>query len=652
MKLSTSTITKEFVIDDGKIKQVLITNLLTGAVIDIAAPQEFVLHYVDKRLFSNSICTVPMQKCKIESVEGSTINLSYASEVGSWKFKYTNAVEGGVIKAYLEYDCTNKDVFIDSVQFFDYPIESGKFIWSRPMPKIKSTIRTYFTMLGQPVYYNSFFTGIEFVAADNMLSGGNISLKYYVGRKISELGKDYTPHNAVIGAAVGITMTAHKTSFFEYVATFARPKRFRIQYNSWYDNMLDITHENIEQSFRAIYQGFKSHGLRDIDCYVVDDGWVDYKKSALWALNDNFADGFDKELKLTKELGSTFGIWFGPRGGYSQAFGFASRMAKAGYPRNNRGLEICCGAPNYISALCDRMADFMVKYNVTYFKIDGFAIRPCRNRNHNHPVGGYQDLYFYTFQWEEWAKGFDKLRAVNQDVFLNITSHSNCSPWALKYADAVWLNNATDMAYEGEGGDLDQCLNYRDGRYYDFANVRQLQFPNSHIYNHEPCYATRNYNPPLPSKSHKTVVYTDKQFEQYLYMCMMRGTGFIELYYTPSMFNDAKWDINTKVLKWAEDNFDKLSQSIYFGGVPKSGEVYGYIAYNNNKGYIAIRNPKSSAQKYSLDVQKFTHEDGAIAYNSYYANGDNPIKYMANGSVIDFTLKPYEMAILEFEYKR
>lgn len=648
MRIETDRISKEFTFKKNIVNSVKINNLLTKTFVEIDEPNEFILNYVVKGFLKTVIKSIEMRNCKLIEAKDGVMSFEYADESGNWNFTYKNIADGNVIKAYLDYSCDNKDVFIDSIEFFAYSVDFSKFNWSRKITKSTSTIDIYYTQLGQPVYYNTFFTGVEFTAADNQIINDRLSLKYYVGRKLSEL-HDYIPHNAVIGSALGDSYEAHRTSFFEYVDTFARPKRFRIQFNSWYDNMLDITHENIEESFIAIHDNFKAHGLRDIDCYVVDDGWVDYKKSELWAFNDKFCDGFDKEKALTEKLNSTFGVWFGPRGGYTEAGRFARALTKIGYKINRSANEICCGQPQYAEALCNKMGDFMKRYNVTYFKIDGFAKKPCRNKNHNHPVGGFKDMYFYTFQWEEWIKGFEKMRAINNDVFLNITSHSNCSPWALKYSDSVWINNAADMYYEGQGGNLDQCLNYRDGRYQDFSDVRMLQFPNAYIYNHEPCYATRNYNPPLPSKQHKTVVYTDKEFEQYLYMCMMRGTGFIELYYTPSMFNDAKWDINTKVLTWAENNFDILSQSKFFGGVPKNGDVYGYIAYNNGKGYLAIRNPKNTDDSFILSLADYTHNNGKFKCQDFYNNKEGA-RYKVVDNKIKFDLSSFEMAIISFEY--
>lgn len=647
MIIETDRLIKEYLIDD-KVNQVIYTNKLSGNRYVVNNPEEFIVGFNMRRFFTK-IEYIKMSDCKFVNCKDNILNFSYQDCLSrEWKFQLENTIIGSSISMCLTTKCVDESVVIDSVEYYKYPIDKSKFNWSRTVNSEFMHIPTYWASLGQPVYYDGFFCGVEFPTSDNMITGNSISCKIYHGVEIGA-AKSYRAWSAVFGAAIAADMEGSKKSFFEYVDTFARPKRFRIQYNSWYDNMLEINNDNLRESFSAVHEGFKNSGLRDIDCYVVDDGWVDYLKADFWAFNNKFPNGF-KEISdfVQNELKSEFGVWVGPRGGYSQTMLYALNLATIGYPMCKQSFDICAANPKYINDLADKMISFVQDNNVSYFKIDGFCARPCRNKNHGHPVGGYQDLYYYTFVWESWYKAFDRIRSVREDVFLNATSYSNLSAWALRWADSIWMNNANDMAYEGEGNNLAQCLNYRDGRYYNLFDDRQLQFPNAYIYNHEPCYATRNFNPPLPSKSHKTVRYTDEEFRQYLMMCMMRGTGFIELYYTPSMLDEGdKWKINAEVMKWAEDNFDILSHSIYFGGKPKDGRIYGYIASNNKTCYIAIRNPKNAKSEYELNVKQYNHrtEQYNISCELGVLGG---ITNIADG--LKFNLEPYEMKIIKLSY--
>lgn len=639
LKIENGKVRKSVFIETDKLHAQELENKLTGKIRKDDKYEEFVISYRFNQLYSETLAS---SECTL-SLKGNTLTFNANKSTLLWRIDVTYSFDENVIRKTMQIRCEN-DILLDWVDMGGESVQEGLFQWSAPIPEKRVHIPAYITATGQPVYYDEFFYGLEFPTADNRIKEDRVSAKYYIGKKLSDFDGCFQTHGFIVGASSGSEMRDYRKSFLEYVYTFARPFRFRVQFNSWYDHMLDIDEEKIETSFKQVAQGLKSVGYRDLDCYVVDDGWVDYKKSEFWAFNKKFPQQFERASELTKELNSTFGVWFGPRGGYTKAMSYARRLKKIGYKVNRKSHDICTAQPRYIHDLGEKMAEFMQKYNVTYFKIDGFAIEPCPSKKHGHIVGGENSLYFYTEYWENWAKTFERLREINESVFLNITSYSHCSPWFLKWADSVWLNNSADMYYEGKGSNLNMCLNYRDGRYYDLQEVRQVQFPNAYYYNHEPCYGERNYNPPLPSMQHKTVIYTDEEYRAYLYACMMRGTGFVELYLSPSMMDGGKWKITAQVLSWAEENFDAISKATYFGGIPKNGDVYGYWALNGGKGFILARNPSEEQKTYTLSLENDTNgsEQAEAVYGSL-------LGVQWKDKQITFTLQPFEMVIVELK---
>lgn len=650
MGIVAGNISKSYVVDNDSIKKIIFRNVVSDSVFEMVMPDEFVIGYIPKRsIFGSKVVYFGSSSARLVAFSESKLDYEYSSGGIDWNITLFNEVINGYLSTRIDIACSNDAVVLDSIGFLQVELDTSKYIWSRPVPIQRSTIQPYLTTLGQPIYYQDMFFGIENMCADNQVASGTLSMKYYYGRSFAELGGKVASPSYVAGGAIGDNIIDCQNAFFKYVDTFARPSKFRIQYNSWYDNMLDISSSNIKDSFNAMHDKFKSSGLRDIDCYVVDDGWVDYKKSEFWAFNEKFKDEFNSESKLVKSFGSKFGVWFGPIGGYSESGSYAKKLSKLGYFVNNNCGQICVGDPKYVSDLIDKMIEFTQKYDVDYYKIDGFAYNPCSAKNHNHPVGGYKNLYFYTFQWQEWCKGFERLRKSCPDIFLNITSHSNCSAWLLKYADSVWINNASDMNYEGSGSNLDQCLNYRDGRYFNFTKDRQLQFPLAYIYNHEPCYAKRNYNPPMP-RSTNLVEYTDAEFEKYLYMCMMRGTGFIELYYSPEMMTEGKLAVNATVLKWAEKNFDLIKRVKFFGEVPKTKCIYGYISFDKKRGLVAIRNSSNKALDINLDLYQYSNiENDEPEITAEYGTPDN---ISASKNHIVGIIEPFEVKIIKINYHK
>ena len=513
------------------------------------------------------------------------------------------------------------DPFVVRAVLGEVDIAENSFVWQAPYGK-RVFVPSSVARLGQPVYLGDLFLGAETPVAENGATADAASSVYHCARRFSELAKDgvYSPPAFVIGAAEKGGFDAVSDEFLRYIADMAVSDAFRVQFNSWYDHMLDIDSEKIATSFTAVAEGMKGAGFRPLDCYVVDDGWTEYDKPLFWEFNKKFEGGFAKESELTRSLGGKFGVWFGPRGGYTiQTPKFARHLAKIGYHVNPASNDICTGDPRYVADLCDRMAKFCDEFNVDYFKIDGFAFKSCPSGKHGHPSSIFNVRGFYTYLWERWLDGFAAIRRANPKVCLNVTSYAHCSPWFLKWADFIWMNNASDMGFVGEGDSLERCLNYRDSRYRSLFVDDMRQFPAGSLYNHEPCYAARNVDPKFPKK---TVVYTDEQFKKYMLCCLMRGSGLAELYFSPSMMDGDKWNIAARALEWAESRHGILKYSRFFGGDPAKGQPYGYYAENDGGDSVLMtRNPSSSAVVF----------DAALP----------------DGSRRKFDLAPFEVSIVE-----
>lgn len=656
MEFQSKSIIKGIDVADGKIVGAYVVNKITGNKINQLGYECGISYFVKtgilrKKAFFDS------NRMNVVSIDESGVELAITHGGIDWNvcIAFVPDEKSGVLRKTIKISASNPSVVIDYVDLDCFDASQAEFKWSIPKVKKRVMIPAYITTMGQPYYVEDIFFGGEFPVADNRIQDNKACSRYYIGRSFEEIAKDgvYTTVEFVMGGGRQAGFHSMRADFFKYVETIAaQPAKFRLQFNSWYDNMLNIDSAKIAKSFKEIAGGFEEAGLRPLDCYVVDDGWIDYKSAKFWEFDfDKFPDEFKNESILTKELGSTFGVWFGPRGGYTQqTYKYAKLLESIGYPTCKQSYDICTCSPKYIKDLCARMVQFCDKYNVGYFKIDGFAVTPCKAKDHGHPKGEGDGLYFYTFLWEEWTKGFENIRKAYPDVFLNVTSYAHCSPWFLKWCDAIWLNNCNDMGYAGKGDNLSQCLNYRDGKYRDFFEIRQLQFPISNLYNHEPCYAERNCNPPMtsnlqnPGPAHPTVVYDIDQFKTYLYMCMMRGTGFAELYFSPQMFDRQRYSAATEVLQWAEENFETIRHSVFFGSSPEEGGVYGYYAFHEGKGILAIRNSSEETATYAFDHKALCFDGNGYEIERFYPiKGD--VATVASGDKYDIVLQPFEVRL-------
>lgn len=605
-KTGSAKIVKEVNIEGGRYIGSRYTNLLTGKT--LCVKEEFSIDWREGK--QGKRFTLRSSDCKAEILSDGLVFRS-----GDFSVKEVlSEAKSGVIEKRL-YLSMPSDVFIESVNQEEISVKGKKFYWSAPNAG-NTFIPAKIARLGQPVYCGDMFFGQETPVGDNYIRWRKAEFVYHSGRTFEELAENgvYSLPVFIAGAAKAENMTAAKDAFFEYLHTVIRAPKFRIQYNSWYDNKLDITSERIEKSFTAIAEGFAATGLRPLDCYVVDDGWTEYEKPVFWQFNKKFEGGFTKEALLTQKLGSKFGVWFGPRGGYTkQTYIYAKLLEQIGYHVNEASKDICTADARYIKDLCERMAEFCRLYNVDYFKIDGFAYAPCTETGHNHPPAEGDNTAFYTFLWENWLKGFEKIREANPDVCLNVTSYAHCSPWFLTHADYIWMNNASDMEFVGKGSNMQKCLNYRDGRYRNLFVKRQYQFPAAYMYNHEPTYARRNYASRKDWENDKPITYTDEEFALYMKCCLMRGSGLAELYFSPEMMTEGKWKAAAKELEYAEMHKDLLGESRFFGGRPERGKVYGYIAAKDGKYILMLRNSGNRPRRYRFDLPVAGRIEGKLA---------------------------------------
>lgn len=522
----------------------------------------------------------------------------------------------------------------------------------------KAYLSKYHSALGQPFYLNGMFFGSEFPVSENKISDGVAHIRYFSGKRFDTLrlncGHTFKTWKTVAGAARGLELQVIREDFLSYIRKISRAVKPRFQYNSWYDHMHDITDENITKSFTEIEQNLSKTLVPPLDSYVVDDGFVDYN-SDFWSFNSKFPNELYPASSLAKKFSSDFGLWLGPRGGYnSNTPFFAVRMEKAGKGGyNRRANDVCVSSPTYIKNVTDYFLDSQKKFDINYWKLDGFLLTACPSKRHGHMCGGYNDMYQYTEMWENWIEVFRKIRlsreSEGKELWINQTSYCNASPWFLQWADSMWLQNSGDIGRleKTDNGellgerDVDKLLSYRDDRYYDFSVRREYQFPFEYIYNHDPIYGNT-----------AKISMSDTEYRKYMLMMATRGNAFWELYYSYNMFNKAKWRINSDALRFVRNNFHTLKTARFIGNAPSTGGVYGYSSWSDNGGIVSLRNPAKREQKYVLTLDKSigTPEKAenmkrtlVLPYTGQF--DDAAYSY---GDRITVTLPPCEAVIMKF----
>lgn len=570
--------------------------------------------------------------------------------------------EGQAEKAKIDYiDLENMQISQDDLKKDEYWSIKDNMANNPDMGGMKGD----YLELGQPYYVGAMYWGCEFPETENKIKNSNSFIRYYYGKslKYSEDKFDYneekvdgkmTTWDAVVGAARSRDYSVTQSDFYEYIETIATDTEFRQQYNSWYDNMKNITDEIIQKSFFEIEKGFTQYGIAPLDSYVVDDGWTNY--SSFWDFNNKFPNELYNSSLQVNQLASNFGLWLGPRGGYGTERTIANWIASNGLGsvNNQSGGDINISDARYLTKLNkDVFCEYQDKFDINYWKLDGMLLNPSTEQSEYYVTGN--PLYTISETYERWTDIFEDMRdnRAGKDLWLNMTSYTNPSPWHVQWVNSVWMQNTGDTGYTNkfDATDEEAMLTYRDNAYYNFLNEREWQLPNKYFYNHDPVYgltANDAYGRP-------DIEYTDDELRNHLYMLGTRGTAFWEYYYSYSMFDDDKWQINAEAAKWIEDNFDILQKSQMFGGKPENGDIYGYSCWNGKEGILSIRNPKNVEQSYEVTYDRLigVGEDlgtvyGKVVVGDQKHQTDKALKY---GDKVTYTLAPKEVLILQFGEK-
>ncbi|EJW99463.1 alpha-N-acetylgalactosaminidase, partial [gut metagenome] len=123
--------------------------------------------------------------------------------------------------------------------------------------------------------------------ADTQIMDEVARSRYWTGKNFTDFERDgqltkdgeFVSWETVCGAthSDGSDMNVIQTDFYAYITSISKPSDFRIQYNSWFDNMMFIDDENIIESFKAVDKELSETGVRPLESYVVDDGWNQYR---------------------------------------------------------------------------------------------------------------------------------------------------------------------------------------------------------------------------------------------------------------------------------------------------------------------------------------------------------------------------------------
>ncbi len=633
-KLESKKLKREFNVNEGMLYASQVINTESGMkFIPDGSGCEFAVKFCDGDEFTSKNLTVK------EAIEkDGSLYFRFNEEMNTTiTINYRIAKDGSTIEKQIA-------ITQSEPKPIDYVLlENVGIVNSQSSFSVSAAEGDFYSNLGQPFYIDSLFFGCLFPATKNEIAHGRGEIKYYIGK--SAEGKILCP-TTVMGAAGGTSLFELKSAFFEYLESISLPCEYRLQYASGHDRGTAVDANTIQKSIYKIEKQLSMRGVPPIDAYTIDEGWSNYK-SGDWAVNQKkFPNGLLDASFTARSLGSGFGLWISPRGGFICPDKFAKRIEKSGFGyQNAEAGEICVAAEAYIKNMQDALIRATKENDISYWKLDGFMLKPCLNEEHGHAVGGEEQMYEITELWERWIKVIKAIRKASQkqgkELFINLVNFVHPSPFWLQYVNAVYFKREYDDNVQDEITELNEYITARDNDYYNFLFRRAIQLPLWAIFNGGLIYGR---NMPMSL--------SNDEFEKLAFWHACNGAALNEMSISRGRLSDEQWDSLARALKWQKANYEILKNAMFIGGNPDENNIYLYSAWDKeSNGIIALRNPSNESTPLTLTLNKLMGcpetLSGVRRFNVLSGSAASEEAYNYNDR-INITLAPFEIRIIQF----
>lgn len=608
-------------IREGKVALRRLVNKLANETIDLPTT-DFALEFD-----TGSVVTPDMLSVTDVTRAGDHFGLVYSSAEGlRVRVQYQLPRRAGYVRKQIEIQGENESV---KRKLMRADLDNWMGV-KRPWKSMKADRLRFGS---HPIYCDTLWAGVEFVAAFNEYSDEGLVLRSRPG------GKPVTSDWAKLRATVmGVAEPngAH-SSFLRYIEDVRlRPARLVACYNSWW-SLPEIFHEN---EFVPLMQRlkeclFEKEGVF-FDLVTGDMGWSDPR--TIWKIDKvNQPDDLNRMVEIVESAHGKPGLWMSPSHVYFPVIDYewAKRNGYVVVPGQRpshhpfRGLSLA--DPRYRSETEESLKWLVREKRLGHIKFDGFIARE-EEAHHGLLPGDDSVEPLAEFSLELIGATLEaNSELVTEPTFMN--SHANyISPWIIQHADSVWGNAGGDCPLG-----LGPAPDYREAHttareYFIFRSLREVWLPQNAL-------------------QYFDIIHCDDGagFSNHAAMAFGRGRFFVPTYIDPKFMTPADWHLYAGLLKWARRNQEVLRNTVVVTSRVELGEPYAYAHWDGLRGIIAVRNPSNETKPFILDLAKAGAPKGlsnAVCYVQYpYRKGI--LKGVNSASPIALDLAPWELLFLE-----
>jgi hypothetical protein len=510
--------------------------------------------------------------------------------------------------------------------------------------------------LGQPVFIGNWFFGVDYPGFYSRHSDGFVepNFRYKHFYKVDMEGRDdleFAPRNGLVtlfhfpGYArqqvdsswavmskrgiVGISATAGENAelgLHDYIAATRRPARSNLHYNNWYSSEgKAITVNNyVDNIYQSFADNIAPYGVT-LDSMVPDHGWENTSSftKIFQPKLDSSHEPLDVVASALRAKGSNMGIWFtidGTNAGYSRGIAIGYQPAVPSdytgwtdywMTGNKKWFDIL--DPVYQSDLKDSLEFLLVDAQINYIKHDF---------NHNFSANYITQRHSREMCLDTTLDLHEYELSLNPDLFQNYTNGTWFSPWWLQHANTIWMMSG-DSAGGGAWPQVSQkegATTYRDNWLIQSWNspsrtVRPL-IPVANLMTHGIIHSQ--------GKPFSDFKETLEDWTNYVVMYYARGTMVKEWYLTPGFLTDDGYEEDDfwkglgTATNWAVEKQGRLINTLYVGGDPAAGKIYGYISWVEGRALLIVRNPDRAEQTLQVPFDDTVYYRGSTGVD-YHA---------------------------------
>jgi len=622
-RLSNQEISADWIMDNGQLSNLTITDRLHGNTLFVPKPFAILLKDGSIDTASNLravgeptmrvLAPQPEASRYSDRLPGHEFDVTLAPDNDDSRINWSLILRDGsnYVRQIVTISSGSHDLPISRVQLIDLHLDGAHVVGS---------------VKGSPIVAGNIFLGFEHPLSDSKVVGERAVAD--IERELPLPAKQSVSYSSVIGVAETGQM---RRDFLRYVERErAHPYRTFLHYNSWYDLGYFSQYDQAGALDRVNTFGRELHEKRGVtlDSYLFDDGWDNH--ASLWSFNKGFPDGFTPIKDAATKYGAAPGVWLSPWGGYGKPKQERVELGKAaGYEIVDGGFAL--SGPKYYARFRDACMEMIQKYGINQFKFDGT---------------GNADSVFKGSSFDSDFSAaihlIGELRAVKPDIYINLTTGTYPSPFWLMDADSIWRGGEDD-SIAGVGPYRERWITYRDADTYKEVVKAGPLYPLNSLMLHGMIYAQHHRE---LSKD------PDNDFRNEIRSYFGTGTQLQEMYITPSLLSQANWDDLAEAAKWSRANADVLKDTHWIGGDPAWLEIYGWASWSPRKGILVLRNPSDHQQSIQIDIQDaFELPSGTpqnyIAKSPWKDDADKPPVELQAHRPHEFHLAPFEVLTID-----